>query len=490
MAFRLADVKKTVRARSDGERYLHPKILDGVAVTTQVALALSYFHSRLGRARHELDPEALVRFFGDAKVARGLVACLSATYRWRSQELADVLDGPAVARLAARGIATPGDLRLYLFDALNARGGGGFLASPREECLWPLARRLRLTPEKLDQLVALDAAENAVLVRIGPAPEPEQVVASYNFYAVEAVLRHSSYVELSAVPAAHRAAIEAACRRHGVALTWIGDDARLLNQADLFGSFARHGGRLTRALFEGVAAQPRLLCNGRARVPLSGRSAYYLFDRDTVRALSGKTGAIYAGEPWPELREAWGRRRAATGTAGWRLITAPEPTLTTAGLLVAPFAARRGETQVTLWPVRGPEALAQARVLGAAGVSVLPIVRADATVAVEEAMPCASESGGAGELLAALDAQWSDARYPVAALALDGLLGEVAERGFVSENDAAEALGCASPAELAQRLRSLNLAQARYVAGLGLCSPEFAERMRKGLRRRRNRTAA
>src|SRR5579884_2405665 len=149
VAFRLADVKKTVRSRSDGERYLHPKLLDGVAVTTQVALALSYFHTRLGRTRGEIDPETLVRFFGDPKVARGLVACLHTAYRWRSRQLGEVLDPPQVARLAAKGIFTPCDLRLYLYDAMNTGGYGGFLPAEREEHLWPLARKLRLTPAKL-----------------------------------------------------------------------------------------------------------------------------------------------------------------------------------------------------------------------------------------------------------------------------------------------------------------------------------------------------
>jgi len=67
MVFRLADVRKTVRSRSDGERYIHPKLLEGTAINAQVGLALAYFHSRLGRARHEFDPEQLVRFFGDPR---------------------------------------------------------------------------------------------------------------------------------------------------------------------------------------------------------------------------------------------------------------------------------------------------------------------------------------------------------------------------------------------------------------------------------------
>src|ERR687887_10388 len=176
MAFRLADVKKTVRPRSDGQRYIHPKLLEGPAVSAQVGLALAYLHARLGRPRREVDPEMLVRFFGDPKVARGLVSCLRHTYRWRAQGLADVLEAKDLARLAARDIRTPTDLRLFLYDALNARGHG-FLPAERDEHLRPLARRLGLTPAKLDQLVALDAEENAVLVRVGPVPEPEHVVA-------------------------------------------------------------------------------------------------------------------------------------------------------------------------------------------------------------------------------------------------------------------------------------------------------------------------
>src|SRR6266581_3430889 len=108
MAFRLADVKKTVRSRSDGHRYIHPKLLEGPAVSAQVGLALAYLHARLGRPRREVDPEMLV-------------ICLRHTYRWRAQELADVLEVKDLARLAARSIRTPCDLRLFLYDTLNSR---------------------------------------------------------------------------------------------------------------------------------------------------------------------------------------------------------------------------------------------------------------------------------------------------------------------------------------------------------------------------------
>src|SRR5579864_7611668 len=193
MAFRLADVKKTVRGRADGERYLHPKLLEGEALCTQVTLALNYFHSRLGRTRREVDPEMLVRFFGDPKVARGLVACLSATYRWRTLAFAEVVDARAVARLAARGIGTPCDLRLYLYDQLNAHAHG-FLQPDREERLQSLAARFRLTGAKLNQLATLDAEEHAVLIQVGRAPDPAAVLALYNYQVVDAVLRNSAFL--------------------------------------------------------------------------------------------------------------------------------------------------------------------------------------------------------------------------------------------------------------------------------------------------------
>src|SRR5579862_7098196 len=106
MVLRLADMKKSVRARSDGERYVHPKLLEGESACAQIALALAYFDGRLGRPRRDLDPEVVLRCFGDPVLARGVVACLSATYRWRSLTFADVLDQKTIGRLAALGIHT------------------------------------------------------------------------------------------------------------------------------------------------------------------------------------------------------------------------------------------------------------------------------------------------------------------------------------------------------------------------------------------------
>src|SRR5205823_13687985 len=166
---------------------------------------------------------------------------------------------------------------------------------------------------------------------------------------------------------------------------------------------ARSGLRLTRALYAACAAAgecttPLLLASGRAQVPLPGKAAFYVFDRETVRALTAGTCVVRHAAPWPQLREAWDRHRAAAGTAGWRLIGAPEPTLSPAGLALAPFACRRDETQVLLWPVRagdpaGGKEIDDVLALRAAGLDVLPIMWEDAGAA-RDGLPCARGADG------------------------------------------------------------------------------------------------
>jgi len=480
MVFRLADVRKTVRSRSDGERYIHPKLLEGTAINAQVGLALAYFHSRLGRARHEFDPEQLVRFFGDPKVARGLVACLGATYRWRAREFDEVLGPAEVAALTARGLSGPGDLRLHLYDALNAQADG-FLAAQREENLRPLAHKLRLSPAKVDQLVALDAEENGVLTRIGVVPQPEHVVALYNFHAAAAMLRHCAHVRLCAADAAAHQALAESCAQHGVALRWEGSEAYLENAPDVFGSYSRGGARLLRAVLCAASAAPGLLRAGRAQVALPGKRAWYLLDRAAERALTGGTGLVHHGAALPQLRESWSRRRAGEGTAGWRLVGAPEPLVTGAGVALAPFACLRDDTTVLLWPAATAEALTQVEALRAAGLQVL---------AIETGGAQQSAPAEASAIVEALQRGWGGRRADPMAQALEGLLDETRTRGFLPERYVGEALGCASEGEVRATLAGVDPARGIYVVGVGLCSPAFAEDMRKGLRRRTRRKPA
>jgi hypothetical protein len=489
VSFRLADVKKTVRTRLDGERYLHPKLLDDELVGGQVRLALAYFQSRLGRARRDMDPETLVRIFGDPKIARGIVSCLSGAFHWRAQTFPEVLDPGRLAWLHRRGIATPGDLRLYLYDTVNA-GGAGFLPYDREEHLFPIARRLRLTPVKLDQLAALDAEEHAVLVGMGAVPEPDEVVALYNFQVVDAVLRHSAEVELHRVGVAARQALARCCEAQGVEYRCEDDTVILQNRADAFGSYARWGARLSRALYTAAGATPALLGRGRARVEGLGKPATYLLERSTLRALTGGTGVVRAGDALPEMVDSWARQRPGGG-AGWRLLGTPEPAARPGvGLVLTTLACRRDETQVLLWRADSPGALADLQTLHRSGLPVLALLPESMEPALPDDLPSARLADGASGLLAGLGRWWPQTRADAAAQALEGLLREVGVRGFIAERQVADALGCAGPADLQERLRDLDPERGAYVAGVGLCSPAFAETMRKGLRRKPRRKPA
>jgi hypothetical protein len=483
MPFRIADIRKTVRSRADGERYVHPKLLDAAAMEGQVSLALAYFHARLGRKRRDFEPELLVRFFGDPKVARGLVACLSSTYRWRTQSFADVLDARDLARLGLRGIQAPSDLRLHLFDLVN-READGFLAGERDAALLSLAKRLGLSAPKLEQLFTLDAEENAILVRVGDVPEPALVAAHYNFQVVHALIRNCVFLEFPAIADVARRALTDACQAYDVSMTEQDGAMRVHNRADAFGNFARWGQRVARALYAAASVAPTLFTSGRVRVHVGGKPAWYLFDRRTRSSLTGATGIVRYAVPMPELADRWQRQRSSGGTGGWQLIGMAEPAVSAAGLSVPPHAMKRDERQVLLWPVVSSADGAAVQALHEASPPVLAIRMPDCAAPLPMEIAAVEWEAGTAGLVAALQLHWGGGRVDASAQVLEGLLAELETRGFIPEAQVSEALGCGSLDELPGRLRALDPERATFVRGLGLCSPDFAQAMRRGLRRK------
>jgi hypothetical protein len=189
------------------------------------------------------------------------------------------------------------------------------------------------------------------------------------------------------------------------------------------------------------------------------------------------------------LAEAWSRRRAGSG-AGWRLLALPEPVVGPAGLVLAPLACRRDETEVLLWPVSTAASLDDLRALHAAGHAVLGAVPEECTGPLPADIPAFALEAGVPALIAALDRWWGATRPDAQEQALASLLDEAAARGFIAEAQVAEALGCAAVDELPSRLASLDPIRGAYVAGVGLCSPSFVETMRRGLRRKPRRQPA
>ena len=186
----------------------------------------------------------------------------------------------------------------------------------------------------------------------------------------------------------------------------------------------------------------------------------------------------------PELADLWQRRRPAGGTGGWHLVGGAEPMVSAEGLVAPLHAVRRDERQVLLWPIVTPADGAVVQALHGADLPVLAIRLPGCTASLPAEIAAVDWEAGVSEIVAALQIHWGGGRADAGAQALEGLLAELEARGFIPETQAGEALGCDTLDELPDRLRALDPAQGTFLRGLGLCSPAFAEAMRRGLRRK------
>src|ERR1043165_3137125 len=114
MSFKSADFKKTTRT-AGGERLLYPYQIRDDRYTAAIGYAIAYYERMVGRRRTEFEAETLLEFFGDARLARGLVACLAHTYAWRAQTFAEALGDETARSLARTGLRTPAALRAKLY---------------------------------------------------------------------------------------------------------------------------------------------------------------------------------------------------------------------------------------------------------------------------------------------------------------------------------------------------------------------------------------
>src|ERR671935_1220667 len=107
MAFPIKDVRFTSRRNGSGAPTMYPRLLRDRSILPKVDIAIQYFESMVGRERRELEPEVLVHFFGDHKLARCMVACLARAYRYRSPGFEDIVSAAGLRRLQRAGIPSP-----------------------------------------------------------------------------------------------------------------------------------------------------------------------------------------------------------------------------------------------------------------------------------------------------------------------------------------------------------------------------------------------
>jgi hypothetical protein len=352
------DVRFTSRRSADGDPQLYPRLMKDRAILTNIDVAMNYFETMVGEQRRALDPEALVHFFGDYKVARGMVASIGRTYRYRTPPLSEVVSRTAWTRLLRAGIDRPGALRVLLWDAANADRAGFLDGARRTEVVGGLEGRFALRPGQLDRLVALDAPEHAVLCRLGQRPEPADVLAEYRRSIIAALLSNSERVELTlGRPAAgclDQIRSLAEVERVDVDLVAEAGGGRVAvrGQADTFGSLARQGRRVARFVARLLERCGPQIEDGTATVFVRGRRGRLRLSGETLDALMPSLSRkVRLADGW-DTRSGWDDLSVWSNVGpgqppsepGWLVRRDPEPRawadgVITPDLLVRPAGA-------------------------------------------------------------------------------------------------------------------------------------------------------
>jgi len=399
------DLRRTVRRRgADGPAQVYPYLLKDERLYPQLALAIDYFESMVGRPRAELDGEVLVQFFADHRLARAVVASLAGHYRYRRQGFADALDAPALARLAALDLHSPADLRAALYADVNRHDGGFAADAARTAAIGRLAARVELAPDTVEALLVLDAEDRAPLVRLGLPPTPAEVAAIYNHLVAETVLRAAARVDLELAPAARGrqdaaaafldsltghaalaglrpAAVDAPGAAATASLPADGEPAparrraqaapchiALLGEQDALGSWTRHGRRVVRALGRALVRHPGAVRAGSALVEARGGPYACSLNAEFLRAFTGRDaadqGAMAEGqapreaasspELWWDPRPEMAVLRRRGEAEGWSLRNWPAALVYPEGVLFPDFALARGAVTVQVVVVDTP----------------------------------------------------------------------------------------------------------------------------------------
>ncbi|HET8631731.1 MAG TPA: hypothetical protein VFL91_30270, partial [Thermomicrobiales bacterium] len=327
-----------------------------------------------------------------------------------------------------------------------------------------------------------DAADQAVLTRVGPVPAAADIVALYNLRALETVLRNARTVRLAL--RGNRDAVAAVCARHGVRAAIVGKTVTLSGRQDALGSWSRHGARVARAaltLFGDGALGP-----GEAEVQ-SGDDAY-LFKLDAALLADA-----LPPRAWSAPAATWecldgfvaaliGERRAGR-LPGWRLRRWPDPLGAEPGALWAEFALTRGAHTVHLLPLDARHLRDGAAALGAlAGHAPVIALTPDAPGLLpappDGLLVLPPDAAGAAELAAYLERT-----YPTDAAAAPAWLAALADAaraaGSLAESDLARRLDCAEEL-VAGRLGAIGeiAPDVVYIDGFGLCAADFLDRVR------------
>lgn len=497
MSFSISDFKKTSRKVSD-RRVLYPHQLRDDRYLAAISYAIDYYERQVGQPRKDMQADTLLEFFGDPKLARGIIACLGRTYTWHQPQLADVLDEETCAALAECGLERPAAVRAYLYRYVNTHHNGFLPIVGRSTVIETLCQDLPIDRRTFEQLLTLDAAENAILTKVAGTPSARDIVALYNYHSLETALRYTSALRLtlngpiwSVVRTAHNLSKRYGLRYtidHGDGGLFAGTiDVQWLGKRDALGGYGRHGRRIVRALLRLLAAHPDAAVAGEATVHLAGSVYHYPINGAALATLGVQAQRIGRGdEAWEEqgaarLLNAWNKAYLRGETGGWRLRRDPEPLISEDGVIVPEFLIMRGQQRAYL-------------------------VLADSKTTVDALVKPLRTLNGRSLIVVATEAEWAkqlsalpaivvphvgepSARMLARALPAPTLLAHLGEskwqrlqrtletEGFVDDTRLSEILECPLD-NVAVQVRGWRSDLASYLPGIGLCTSETVQEIR------------
>jgi hypothetical protein len=506
---KLTDLRKTTRrvVKDDDLRVVYPRFLRDRSLAPRIELATRYLEKMVGHARRELDQEVVAQLFGDHKLARCIVACLAASYRYRARTFGEVVAPELVAKLAAQGITAPLQLRLWLYRRANQALPGFVGGEERAPFLRLAESELGITPEEIETLIGLDDPAQAMLTRIGPIPSADDVRSRYNHEVAAALLANAGSVRVSlAAKPCDAAAIRLLADYLGVSITLTNRELTLAGRQDALNGWARHGARVVRLLSTLlVAGLPARKAEALVHAP-DGRQWLFRLDAEILGYLGGSAERervkLVDLRAWADalsrtdalLGEFASLRRSGADenwTNGWALRRASEPLIFAEGITPMLFQALRGDQRVAITLAPAMESVLD--VSAHAGVPMIYLRFAEGAPELWDAEEL-NEAGSAPTLvyrtkgdLETLPALLNQATERVERASntaqLEALFEEARTTGVLTETALAERLRCGEE-EVAERLAAPALEAARqarglqYVEGFGLCTGAVLTRAR------------
>ena len=464
MAFRIEDFKKTARksSTSGSPASLYPHQMRDKKALVKVELAIRTFDGLVGRKRGELDAQVMVDFFGDHRIARGVVACLGAYYRYETQSFARVAGADGAARLEAAELRRPSEVRAHTYRYVNERYHGFLTTKTRAECYTALSEPFGVTAYEWDQLMHLDAEQNQVLTRIGAAPAAKDVVALYNFHSLDTPLKRAQEIVIGGMDlsSAEASDVRAFAESMG-ARAHIGGEGATVSLSDLDAAslLPRRAGRLSRCVMRIAQTYGHGRLTGHVDVTLAGKKMRLSLAPETFQTLLGKyrrsdeTTLRQRMEQGDALHKALLKLRTQGDAAGWRIKRHPEPVVTARGALLPDFRLTSPEgADVLLSLGEAPD-----------GDWMRPLL----SVSAMEELDAAAIVAQARETIGDVSEELAEQSVPADVLAL---CDRAAAQGMVRASDAQRTLHLLDESPLIEWIRRAGDTRVRYIPGVGLCS--------------------